>query len=350
MSSVRAPRVSIGMPVRNGERYIREAIDSILSQTFGDFELIVSDNASSDATREICRAYAARDPARVSYHRSPADVGPAENFNRCFRLARGQYFKWAAHDDVCLPTFLEKCVAVLNADPGVVNCHTRTRVIDEHGRIVRDYDVPPRADAPTPHARFGRLINVSHRRHVGYEIFGVMRRDAMMRVPEQGAYAHADRVFLVRLSLLGRFHEVDEPLFLARSHATQSMAFRDRADLRSRLARYVGAGPLPPPEWWDASQAGRVAFPDWNLLRQYAASVRDAPLSAAERARCRLSIGRWLLKYWPKLARDVVFAGERVLTRYRTRAAGAAPGGRLVGHHAHEDDDEDASAAVERPT
>jgi hypothetical protein len=156
----------------------------------------------------------------------------------------------------------------------------------------------------------------------------------------------------VRLSLLGRFHEVDEPLFLARRHASQSMAFTDRADLRSRLARYLGAGPLPPPEWWDASQAGRVTFPDWNLLRQYVASVRDAPLSAAERARCRLAIARWLLRYWPKLARDVVFAGERLLTRYR--AADPAPyaptGGARADAESEDDDDEAATHVVERTT
>ena len=333
------PRVSIGVPVRNGERYIREAVEALLAQTLGEFELIVCDNASTDATRQICLDFAARD-ARVSYHRNPTNVGPAENFARCYRLARGQYFKWAAHDDVCRPTYLARCVAVLDADPTVVNCHSRTRVIDETGAAVADYDVRLRTDAPQPHVRFGSLINVPHRRHVGYEIFGVMRRDAMARVPEQGAYAHADRVFLARLCLLGRFYEVDEPLFLARRHGTQSMAYHDRADLRARLARFVGAGPLPPPEWWDASLHGRVTFPDWNLLRHYAASVRDAPLSPAERARCRLAIARWLLKYWPKLARDVVFAGERLLTRRRSNP------GRDPSHAAPADDDDDEVEAA----
>jgi len=311
------PRVSIGLPVRNGERYIRQAIDSLLSQTLGDLELIISDNASVDATRLICQDYAARDP-RVNYHRNATNVGPAENFNRCFHLARAPYFKWAAHDDVCLPSYLAKCVAVLDADATVVNCHTRTRVIDENGAPVRDYEVRLRTDAPQPHVRFGSLINVRHRRHVGYEIFGVMRRDALARVPEQGAYAHADRVLLARLCLVGRFHEVDEPLFLARRHASQSMAYQGGGGLRARLARVLGPGPLPPPEWWDASLAGRVTFPDWNLLRLYLASVRDAPLSPAERVRCRLAVARWLVKYWPKLGRDVLYAAERIMTRSRS--------------------------------
>ena len=342
------PRVSIGLPVRNGERYICQAMDALRSQTLEDFELIISDNASSDATRAICQDYAARD-ARVRYHRNATNVGPAENYNRCFRLARAPYFKWAAHDDICLPTYLQQCVAVLERDPGVVNCHTRTRVIDEAGDGVGDYEVRLRTDAPQPHVRFGHFINVPHRRHVGYEVFGVMRRDAMARVPEQGAYAHADRVFLARMCLLGRFCEVDEPLFLARRHAKQSMAYRAGAGLRAMLAPYVGVGPLPPPEWWDASQAGRITFPDWNLLCEYVRSVRDAPLSASERARCRLAILRWLLKYWPKLARDVVFAAERLLTRPRPGAAATAAAATARRRPAGAEDPvaEDGQAAVE---
>lgn len=312
------PRVSIGLPVRNGERYLREAIDSILAQSLSDLELIITDNASTDSTEQICREYAARD-SRVHYQRNPRNVGPAENYNLCYRLARGEYFKWAAHDDVLLPTYLQKCVEVLDADPTVVNCHTLTRVIDEHGQAIGEYEFRTETDRAQARVRFGSLINVSHRRHVGYEIFGVMRRAVMAQVPEQGAYAHADRIFLVRMSLRGRFHEVDEHLFLARRHASQSMANPFKGTLRGSLARWIGAGPLPPPEWWDPSNKGKIMFPDWRLLSEYQASINEAPLDTAERLRCELYLGLWVLKYWPKLARDVVFAGERLLTR---RSAG----------------------------
>jgi glycosyltransferase involved in cell wall biosynthesis len=304
------------------------AIESILAQTFTDFELIIGDNASSDATASICRQFAQRDP-RIQFHTSTRNVGPAENFNRCFELARGEYFRWHAHDDLVAPQYLQRCVAVLDAHPDVVNCHSRTRVIDEDGEIVGDYDFRTSTSHARPHVRFGRLINVSHRRHVGYEIFGLMRRDVMRSVPRQGAYSHADRVFLVRMSLRGRFHEVDEYLFLARRHASQSMQQQPGGTLRHRLARWIGAGPLPPPEWWDASKKDKITFPDWRLLREYQASVRDAPLPAAERLCCEMYVGLWVLKYWPKLARDVVFAGERLLTRPHVNGtpvpAGAAP-------------------------
>ena len=99
------PRVSIGLPVYNGENFLEFALDSILGQTFQDFELIISDNASTDATESICRRYAAKD-SRIRYYRNPNNQGAAQNYNRVFALARGEYFKWAAHDDVCKPNYL----------------------------------------------------------------------------------------------------------------------------------------------------------------------------------------------------------------------------------------------------
>src|SRR5438105_14597753 len=132
------PAISIGMPVRNGEKYVSQAIDSLLAQTFTDFELIICDNASTDRTERICREYAAKD-GRIRYHRNERDIGPAQNYTRCFGLARGTYFRWHAHDDVCEPTYLARCLAVLQRDPSVINCHSLTRVIDERGQTLRDY-------------------------------------------------------------------------------------------------------------------------------------------------------------------------------------------------------------------
>ena len=135
---VAVPRVSIGMPVYNGENFLAEALDSMLAQTFVDFELIISDNASTDRTKAICRDYAARD-RRIRYHRVDDNQGATWNFNHTFELARGEYFKWAAHDDLCDPTFVARCVEVLDSDPTVICCHTQTRHIDIHGNILWDY-------------------------------------------------------------------------------------------------------------------------------------------------------------------------------------------------------------------
>src|SRR3990172_5433048 len=130
------PVVSIGLPVYNGENYIEKAINSILSQTFKDFELIISDNASTDNTMDICKILSAKD-RRIRYYRNEINRGAAWNFNRVFQLARGKYFQWACHDDVWIPTLLERYVEVLDQMPKVVLCYTKTTYIDEHGMRIR---------------------------------------------------------------------------------------------------------------------------------------------------------------------------------------------------------------------
>ena len=107
------PKVSIGMPVFNGESFIRESLDSLLTQTFGDFELIISDNASTDATRAICLEYSGKDQ-RIRYVRQAKNFGPLDNFKFVLEAASGEYFMWAAHDDRRDKRFLELTVAVLD--------------------------------------------------------------------------------------------------------------------------------------------------------------------------------------------------------------------------------------------
>ena len=118
------------MPLYNAERHLTEALDSVLAQDHQNFELIISDNASSDDTESICRAYAARD-TRIRYDRAETNHGAVWNFNRVFELARGDYFMWAAHDDTRAPTFVSSCVAALDADPEAVLCCTDVGFIDE---------------------------------------------------------------------------------------------------------------------------------------------------------------------------------------------------------------------------
>ena len=129
------PRVSIGLPVYNGEVYLSGALDTLLGQTFTDIELIISDNASTDRTPEICRSYAARDH-RVRYIRHEVNRGVPWNHNFALRQASGEYFRWASHDDFCAPDFVARCVKELDADPGLVLCHTRTVVLDGEGTVL----------------------------------------------------------------------------------------------------------------------------------------------------------------------------------------------------------------------
>ncbi len=302
------------MPVRNGQRYLADALDSLLGQTFTDFEIIISDNDSTDGTEQICREYVARD-ARLRYHRNASDIGPAHNHNLCFELSRGEYFRWHAHDDACTPEHLQLCVAALDHDPSAVLAYPQTLVIDENGRPMSHYDFKLETDSASPVRRFAELVLVNHRRHRAVEIFGLMRASALRVTPLQGSYARGDSVLLVRMALLGRFIQVPGRHFLSRTHSTQSVQqvpsrVKEGA---SRLSRYLGTGPTPPPEWWDSSRKGKLNFPEWNLLRQYWACIEQAPLGLSERAVCHLLMLQWLALNAPKLMRDVLFAAE-VLT------------------------------------
>jgi glycosyltransferase involved in cell wall biosynthesis len=291
-----APCVSIGLPVYNGERYLAEAIESLLAQTFSDFELILCDNASVDATEAICRHYASADP-RVRYVRNEQNVGALPNFNRAFELARGRYFKWAAHDDRCAPDYLAACVAVLEREPGVVLCHARTRAIDadgsplvasddpapedEQAAALRDelYDPPRRLDSADPAVR---LADVLVPTRWCFEMFGVARADLVRQTPLLLSFYGSDKVFLAALALRGRFHEVPRELFFRRYHPGQSSArsYREQA------------------AWSDARRGRRrapVVPPQVRCLLWYLRTVAaGAPaLSAVQRLRCLAAVGRW---------------------------------------------------------
>jgi glycosyltransferase involved in cell wall biosynthesis len=133
---IEVPTISIGLPVYNGERFIREALDSVLRQTFTDFELIISDNNSSDTTQEICRSYAARD-WRLKYIRQEKNQGGFWNFCFVAQQAMGQFFTWLAHDDILEPQFLERTVQYMLRNPRTVVATSDFAIIDESGSKLR---------------------------------------------------------------------------------------------------------------------------------------------------------------------------------------------------------------------
>ena len=286
-SEGRTPVVSIGLPVYDGERYLEAGARSILAQGFEDFELIVVDNASTDATPEIARALAAEDP-RVSYHRNETNVGAPANFNRAFDLARGRYFKWAAHDDWLAPDFLERTVAVLDADPGCVLSHSRVDVIDEGGAVVRkDTVVMPHLEDPDPVERFRDLVLV---KHPCYLAFGLIRSEALQRTPRIGAYLSSDRCLLAELGLLGTLHVIEEPLYRNRDHAERSV----RIPTHERARR-----------WFLQGEGARFVFPAWRLLGEYRAAVDRAAATPDVRRRARRVLWTWMAHNWHLLRGDL---------------------------------------------
>jgi hypothetical protein len=231
-------KVAIGLPVHNGGNFLAAAIESILAQTYGEFDLLISDNASIDGTEQICRAYAKRD-ARIRYMRRPKNVGAAANHNLLVRMADSPYFKWAAHDDVLAPGFLAACVDVLDRDPTVVLASPASMLIDEFenalpyaaeigGMIDRSgvcWPVMPEKNdglvAKDPTVRFEAvMLNMV----MCVEIFGLMRRSMLLRTPLQGPFCGANKVVLAQMSLLGPFWLGQETLFFRRCHAQQFSA------------------------------------------------------------------------------------------------------------------------------
>ena len=128
------PRVSIGLPVYNGERYLEQALNSILGQTYTDFELIISDNASSDRTKAICEEFRSKDQ-RIRYYRNEVNLGAGPNHDLVFRRSKGKYFKWFGYDDLIAPNFLSRCIEILDRYHTVVLCTPKTKIIDEYVSI-----------------------------------------------------------------------------------------------------------------------------------------------------------------------------------------------------------------------
>lgn len=296
------PRVSIGLPVYNGENYLQAAIESILAQDFEDFELLIGDNGSTDATPDICRAAAARD-ARVVVHRSDVNRGAAWNFNRLVDLARGEYFKWASHDDVLAPAFLRRCIEVLDRYPDVSLAYARCVRIDATGQVVAEYVRPLCATEPRPAQRAASVV-LSAKNCL--EVFGVMRRNQLQQTGKIGSYTGSDCTLLLELALRGTFLEVPDQLFLHREHPERSM--RQFSDGRLRNI------------WFDPSWRGRRSAPWWRLFREYSRAAVRGPIPLVERAQTLLTISRWAVHHRKGLAYEL---GDNILMPvFRIRSAG----------------------------
>jgi glycosyltransferase involved in cell wall biosynthesis len=267
------PRVSIGLPVHNGEEFLADTIESLLAQTFSDFELVISDNASDDRTESICRRYERQDD-RIRYVRNSKNIGAAPNYNQLVRLARGELVRWHAHDDLCAPSYLELCVKALDSHPDAVLAHTRTGYIDESGhRIpVRRHFGRDGFDLRSmhPHRRIRWLLAWPH---AGNAPFGLIRRQALLQTNLVGLYPLGDEALLAELSLRGSFIEIPEELFLRRLHHGAS-----------RAARATNRGIAL---WFDPEYRGPGHIDALcRLLWGYVDGIRRSPLTRWQRALC----------------------------------------------------------------
>lgn len=238
-----SPPLCIGLPVHNGATYLAAALDSLLHQSFGDFEVVISDNASTDDTAAICHDVMRKDK-RLKYTRVADNIGAGPNFNRVFSFCRSPFFKWMAHDDLLAPTTVERLMAAITSDPTVVLTHSRLKLIDDtgrplaisadghildrQGRAFHRMEPPHLAEGSLPAERFGQALR---RMNWCTAIFGIIRAQSLRHTHMHASYYEADRVLLAELALLGRFVQLDEPLMIKRCHAGVSVLkpYREQA-------------------------------------------------------------------------------------------------------------------------
>ena len=294
------PRISIGLPIYNAEKYLRQALDSILAQTYTDFKLIISDNASTDSTEQICREYADRD-ARIAYYRNEKNLGASPNYNRVFHLSTSEYFKWAAYDDLIEPEFLAKCVEVMDQHPDAVLAFPRVKIIDQNGDLVENYIPEPDTARVEVHKRFRNLLLYPH---LSTQFYGLLRTDLLRKTSLHGNFPSSDEVLLIELGFQGEFYEIPENLFLLRKHPEQST----EGIYKVQRARSV---------WFDTSLKGKVLLPKWIYFFACLHAVQHAKISLAQRMFCYRQLVRWVFipAHFRAMGKDGLLAAGQLIRR-----------------------------------
>ncbi len=253
------------MPVYNADRTLAAAVESLLAQTFGDFELIVSDNASTDATSDLLARYAALD-RRLQIVRQPQNLGANPNYSEVARRARGEYFKWASSNDWCAPTFFQRCIDVLDVRSDVVLAFPRTKLFvttPEDGEEY-PYDFALESDRPAD-----RFVQFASRVRLNNVCNGVIRGGALRRTRLVPRYCRSDLVLIAHLALLGKFAQVPEPLFFRRMDPQSATCLMSADGWRQHH--------YPRPD-------ARALFQSWRLRADWFRVALAAPVPVMDRA------------------------------------------------------------------
>ncbi|WP_172300495.1 glycosyltransferase [Pseudoruegeria sp. HB172150] len=286
--------VSVGLPVYNGAEFLGQAIESILAQDLGDLELIISDNASTDETPDICANYAAADE-RVSYVRHTENLGAAKNYNHVFHLSSAPYFKWAAHDDLMKPQFLTRCVEAFERQqtlPSLI--YPRSEFIDSDNKVLYPDRNSMHTTSPAAAVRLHRAVQAMG---LVTAVFGLFHRETLARTQLIGTYVASDYVLLLECALLGPVIHLDgEPLFQRRIH--------------EKMSRQANRSDEEVLRWFDPKASKEKLSSRQRLRREFIKAIyRSDNLSAVEKPVCvatlfgsqtfrrvRVTGGRWRRK------------------------------------------------------
>lgn len=272
-----APRLTIGLPVYNGENYLAESLEALLGQSYEEFELVISDNASTDSTADICHRYSKQD-SRIRYIRQSRNIGLQSNHNFVIMQARGELFKMASHDDLYARDLLKRCVDALDAHPEVVVAHCWETMIDKSRNVIKLLQYSVAADSPRAPERFRSML------FDGWDdyTYGLMRTEVLRRTRMYRSHHLADRTINTELCLHGPFHMVPDWLYFRRDHPERTSPYT----ARTRCA------------YMDPRRADRLRNPVVRLYGEYiwgyVAAIRDAPMSPADRRECYRYLVRWL--------------------------------------------------------
>lgn len=286
MSSPRPPRVTIGVPAYNAERFLAVALESLVNQTYRDIEILVVDNASTDSTGDIVREFAERDD-RIRYVRNEQNIGAGRNFIRCVDLARTELFRWQSADDYSAPTFVERCVEVLDAHPDVIQAYPRAILVDESGAELERYDEKISTVAESPRVRY---LHVMRNIALVNALYGVMRTELLRKTGIHGAYLGADVIVQEEIALYGKIWEIPEWLYFRRMHAAAHSAM----SVAEKNA------------FFNPGKPRRRELTMWRHLRERIIAVLRSPLSLGEKTRLAGVILRSGVSGRDELVRELV--------------------------------------------
>lgn len=244
------PLVSIGLPIYNGADSVRYALESLLAQDYENFELIISDNHSTDSTQEICLDYAARDK-RIRYFRNEMNLGPRNNFNKIFELSRGEYFMWHAHDDLRESNYISSCIEIMEMNQNVVLCCSST-LLDEDGNLKKSGE---------NFSTMGMSLNKRFRKILWINscasIYGLIRSSVLRKTELFKKTVATDNLLLAELSLLGEFYQL--PLFLFNKKIKRKNNFQ-------RIDGFIGID-LPTRDRYIYLPFIKLAIEHWKLIQ-----------------------------------------------------------------------------------
>lgn len=289
------PRVTIGLPLYNGQRFVAQTLDSLLAQDFADFEIVVSDNASTDHSVAVVEGYTQRD-ARVRLVRQPVNLGANGNFSAVVHEARGEYFKWATCSDLCNPGFLRACVDLLDGQPQAVLAAPRTFIFTDDPSQAQAYphDIEVRDSRPSQ-----RFIRVNQTLKLNNAMNGLIRTAALRQLrPPIDHYIKADLVMISCLAMQGEFHIAEGAHFLRRMDPETATSLMSVEDDRKHHYPVMSA---------------KALLPTWRLYLGWLRYVRQAPVPPQERRAAMahvLHMGKWERS---SFARDLVSAAGYLL-------------------------------------